>query len=77
MRNNSSPVHSHIDIDHLTVEPRLIMRAAHGIRRFFSVAVAAYDAADQYRQLTKVSPNDLIARGDLNRNGFKILVGRR
>jgi hypothetical protein len=34
---------------------------ADGVRRLFSVAVAAYDAADQYRQLTKVSPNDLIA----------------
>ena len=47
------------------------------MRRFFSVAVPAYDAADQYRLLTKVSPNDLIARGDLNRDVFKILVGRR
>ena len=76
MRNNSSPVHGHIDIDHPTAEPHLIKRAADGVRRFFSVAVAAYDAADQYRQLTKVSPNDLIARGDLNRDVFKILVGR-
>jgi hypothetical protein len=77
MRDNASPVHSHVDIDYPTAEPHLIKRAANGVRRFFSVAVAAYDAADQYRQLAKASPNDLIARGDLNRDVFKILVGRR
>ena len=77
MRNNSSPVHGHIDIDHPAAEPQLIKRAANGVRRFFSVAIAAYDAADKYQQLVKASPNDLIARGDLNRDVFKILVRRR
>jgi hypothetical protein len=57
---------------------RLVSRSASSASKFFSIVDAAYEAAEQYEQLAKLTPDDLkrrgVANGDLKKHVFNILV---